>query len=314
MLTPCHRPATPLRTARGRVCALLALAGVLTAGNGIAQNDTAAERPAGARDLYNAGTARLNDGKLREAEELLRDATARNDDTVSPAALFNLGHVRATLGNDELRRITSPAQLQQMSDRAGRDAQSVAQAARRALAEDDIAAILQAYRRGTAARKELRTTAQAVRAALEKFGGVLSTWQRSAGDFRSAHELQPADTNSSFNASVMDRRIAALVDSIKEQQAALMAAAEAGQQLNDLMKELRKRLPKNAGNSGEEDEDEDDPGNPESKPDDDRRGPRPAISQEEAARLLQGLQLDSQRTLPVRDATAMPPRRTGGDW
>jgi hypothetical protein len=47
-----------------------------------------------ARELHNRGTRRLAEGDLAGAEEALRASLGRDDDSLRPPALHNLGHVR----------------------------------------------------------------------------------------------------------------------------------------------------------------------------------------------------------------------------
>src|SRR6188508_2307044 len=60
--------------------------------------DAVRPEPATPRELYNEGTARLRDGKLREAEALLQVAVASNNEKIQTPALYNLGHTRFRQG------------------------------------------------------------------------------------------------------------------------------------------------------------------------------------------------------------------------
>jgi hypothetical protein len=263
----------------------------------------------------------LREGKLEEARDSLRGAVATNDEDIMPVALFNLGHARYQIGAKDLKRLLSGPQAQDAAERATRSAQAAVESLRSALAEDNVDAIVRAYRRGAGARKELRAATEAVKSALAQFGVVLTTWERASADFRSTYELQPADTNATLNASVVDRQIAALVDLLKMQQQALAQCSGDGEQLKQEMKKARKRMPpgqQNGPGPGEEDEeDEDGAGQDEerefSKPFGEHGKEKP-ISQEQAAQLLQSIQLDSQRTLPVSAKNPKPEKRKGGDW
>ncbi len=285
------------------------------------KHEAESKRPKTPRELYNSGTAQLRDGKLEEARDSLRGAVATNDEDIMPAALFNLGHARYEIGAKDLKRLLSGPQAQDSAERARQSARGAVESLQQALADDNVDAIVRAYRRGAGARKELRAATEAVKSALAQFGVVLTTWERASADFRSTNELQPADTNATHNASIVDRQIAGLVDLLKMQQQALAQCSGEGEQLKQEMKKARKRMPpgqeNGLGPGGEEEEDEDGPGQDEER--DFRkpfgeRGKEKSISQEQAAQLLQSIQLDSQRTLPVSDKAPKLQKRPGGDW
>src|SRR4051812_9209570 len=54
------------------------------------------------RQLYNKGTQKLQEGKLREAESFLQSAVSGQNEKVQGSALYNLGHVRFKTGLEEL--------------------------------------------------------------------------------------------------------------------------------------------------------------------------------------------------------------------
>jgi tetratricopeptide (TPR) repeat protein len=297
--------------------ALLAI--VLPSAAETAQNpDSDSNRPQSARDLYNAGTASLREGKFQEAQDLLQAAAASNNKTVVPSAVFNLAHARYDAGDQELRRMPGSSQLGDISRRARSNAQAAAQSVQEALAHGDVEALVQAYLRGVGARKDLSAATRAVTASLAQFGRILSSWERASADFRGVNELQPADTNASFNADIVDRRIAELVNFIRMQQQMLMSCSQADSDLKDGMKQIRKRLPKgkldqlgeSEGDDGQEPDEQVITGSQTARSQD-----QELISREEAAQLLRGIQLDSQRTLPITDAKGpKPAKRKGGDW
>src|SRR5437868_4364285 len=78
--------------------------------NGIlALNNVAAPKkepppPVSARDFFNAGTDKLNAGKLKEAEAMLETALAKQVEQIRPNALYNLGHIRYSEGIEELKK------------------------------------------------------------------------------------------------------------------------------------------------------------------------------------------------------------------
>src|SRR6478736_5229610 len=75
----------------------------------VAVKPTAVEKaPETSREFFNAGTGRLREGKLREAEGYLMSSLATQDERVQPEALYNLGHVRYELGKEELKKSPDP--------------------------------------------------------------------------------------------------------------------------------------------------------------------------------------------------------------
>jgi len=295
----------------------------LIAGFSRATFAASARPPETARELYNAGTKKLREGKLVEAQDLLRSAAGRNDESIVPSAVYNLGHARYEFGDQELKRMMGDPksqQLTQRANRAARDAGEALQTARLALASGDTNALVEAYRRGAGARKEFRAAAKAVQEALAQFEKILTSWERASSDFRSVHELEPADTNASHNASLVDRRIAELIDMIRQQLAAMPMSGQGkngDQQLSGAMKQIRDKLP--PGMLGPDpdgdnpDEDADDSPKPGSRKEPDR-GEQP-ISAEQAKKLLDSMQLDAQRKLfQDQQRRGKLPHRPGGDW
>ena len=278
------------------------------------------------REFFNAGTRQLQAGKWREAETALQTAAPADNAVVQPGALYNLGHVRYEQGADILKKAPDGDSTRLRADAAADLGQSAIRAADAALASDQVDALVRAYLQGRGARKELKAAAEAVKKALTAYAGVLSRWQRSSGDFKSAHEMQPALTNAQFNAEVVDRRIAALVD---QQQMMMQSGQCAGDKMDDLKKKLDQlkgkipdgMLPK--GSQGDDDEEEDDGDKPrEPKKEDGPGQERPAkrgleiqITEEDALRLLESFQLDGNRKLPMGgNEQGKPVDRKGRDW
>lgn len=280
------------------------------------------EPPRTARELYNEGTQKLRDGKLEEAQTLLHAAAVKNETAVLPDAVFNLGHARFEAGDRELKKlIAGGPQLRDTAERAVRSAQDATEAARAALQSGDNDAMVQAYIRGAGARRQMREAAKAVTAAMEQFRQVLTSWEHASADFHSVAEMNPRDTDAARNADIVDRRIAELIDQLKQQQMAMMTAGRAGQELKGAMKEIRGRLPADRlgqlpGPADDEDDDEDQEGQGKFGDDGSKHNGRQPISQEEAAKLLQGVQLDSHRTLQPNPQPrgVRPVKREGGDW
>ena len=171
----------------------------------------------------------------------------------------------------------------------------------------------------------MKAATEAVKKALTTYAGVLSRWQRSSGDFKSAHELQPALADAQFNADVVDRHIADLVD---QQQMMMQSGQCAGDKLDALKKKLDQlkgkipggQLPKGEGDDGEDEDDGDSPREPkqEDSPGHERPGKRGLeiqISEEDALRLLESFQLDGNRKLPMGGTEpGKPVDRKGRDW
>ena len=234
-----------------------------------ADGAAASENPAPAivanenpRELYNAGTEKLRAGKLGDAETLLESSLAKQDLRVQPAALFNLGHVRFAQGNEELKK--SPDAGRQTKS-ATSDGVSAIQKASDALASNDLLRMVDAYISGRGVRKEMRAATEAVQHAMDADGKTLLKWRRALGDFRSAAELNPADTNAVRNAEIVEIAIAKLVDSLREmqQEAGNLGGKQA--ELNGLLQQLKGKIPApNAppGVAGEEDDKGGDGDNP----------------------------------------------------
>jgi chromosome segregation ATPase len=177
------------------------------------------------------------------------------------------------------------------------------------------------YLRGRGARRELKAATEAVKRALQSHGTALAKWQRSSGDFKSAVELDPKDSDAQQNADVVDRYIAKLIDSLRELQQLAAAMGAKGDELKEKLKQLKGRIPAPdapPGASGDEDEDEDMPNGQQqgqkelSTP---QRGEEMKLSPEQAGWLLNGYKLDSEHRLPMgMEDTAPPKARSGRTW
>jgi hypothetical protein len=270
-----------------------------------------------ARDFYNEGTRKLQEGKLREAEQWLQNAAGGFDEAVQQSALYNLGYVRFRQGEEALKEEPQGAATQPAANLALTTSARVIQIADAALASNELSAIMAAYRQGRGARKELKSAVEAVRRALDAHGAVLLRWQRAWGDFKSAVELRNADADARSNAEYVARRIAELVDQIRMMQMQSQGLRDKQDELGQRMAELKKRLPPSARQEGDEDEEENE--RPESK-----QGQKEAPSQEgrdlsmtleEAARLLDSLSLDANRKLPLgAQQSDKPTVRSGREW
>ena len=275
--------------------------------------------PVTARDLFNAGTRKLGEGKLREAESFLQSALARQDESVQTPALYNLGHVRFAQGVEELKKSLEAKPTAARGRNAIRLADRAIQMATSALASKEIEKMVAAYLNGRGARKELKAATEAVRRAIEAHGVALRKWQRSLGDFQSAVELNPADTNAQHNVEVVQRAIAQLVDSLKDLQEVAMGMAQRKNELGEKMQQLKGQIPEPFAppGAGEDDEEDDQPKGPREG---DQEGPTKdgqeiPITPEEAGWLLEGFKLDGDRRLPMGPNNQGQPReRNKRNW
>jgi tetratricopeptide (TPR) repeat protein len=272
------------------------------------------------REFFNAGTRQLEAGKLREAEASLESALTSQDQRLQPPALYNVGLVRFRQGVEELKKGPAAKPTAARGQAAIQQADAASHQAEEALAGNDVQVMVAAYLRGRGVRKELKAATEAVRRALKVYGTALSKWERSSGDFKSALELNRADSDARHNAEVLDRCIAKLVDSVLELQQSAKGMGDKKQQLGDLMKQLKGRIPAPdmpPGAAGDDDEDEEQPSGP--KPDQEegptKEGQEMVLSPEQAGWLLDGYRLDSERRLPMGGANPGQPKdRTRPTW
>jgi len=259
--------------------------------------------PESPRDFFNAGTRMLKGGKLREAEAFLQSAVASQDERLQPKALYNLGEVRFLQGVEELKKMAEGGQAAR-GQRAADQANAASRGADAAMASGDVERMVAAYQRGRGAKKELKAATKAVKAAMEVCGNTLLKWQRAAGDFQSAAELNPADKEAAQNADIVNRHIARLIDMIREMQQAMAAMQQAGKQLGDKMSQLKGQIPAPdapPGGFGDEEDEEDEPGGlrPEMTEAPGKTGEEMKMSPEEAGKLLNGLRRDGDKRLPM---------------
>jgi hypothetical protein len=148
---------------------------------------------------------------------------------------------------------------------------------------------------------------------MDTCGSALSKWQRSAGDFKSAVELKQTDADAQHNAETVERSIAKLIDSLRELQQAANAMGDKNRDLGEKLKQLKGRIPAPdmpPGAAGDDEEDEDYPNGPQPdiKEGASRQGEEMNLSPEQAAWLLQGFPLDSERRLPMGQKDTAEPR------
>ena len=275
--------------------------------------------PATPREFYNAGTARLKDGKLREAEALLESALGGQAEQVQPPTLYNLGHVRFGQGVEELKKGPGAAASSRQGQKAAQAGDQAIRAVDAALADNDLQRMVDSYLLGRGARTELKAATAAVRRALETHRAALAKWQRASEDFKSAVELNPADADARRNAEAVDQSIAKLVDSIRQLQDLANALGNKQRELGEKLKQLKGRIPAPnmpPGASGD-DEDEDQPQGPQPGQQEGpgKEGEEMTLSPEQAGWLLEGFKLDSDRRLPMSEGqTAKPKDRARPAW
>ena len=294
------------------------LAGLILAGFALAASSppqpAELSAPATPREFFNAGTQKLREGKLRDAEALLEAALASQSQPLQPPALYNLGHVRFGQGAEELKKGPAAAPTAARGRAAAARADEGTRAADAALAGDDVQQMVAAYLRGRGARRELKAATKVVQRALETHGAALRKWERSSGDFKGDFELNQLDTDARQNADTVDRCIARLVDTLRELQQTAMTMGNKNDQLGEKLKQLKGRIPAPdmpPGAAGEDEEDEDQPNGP--KPDLKEGASREGeemmtLTPEQAAWLLEGFKLDSERRLPMGQKDTAEPR------
>ena len=277
--------------------------------------------PSTPREFFNAGTQKLKDGKLREAEALFQSVLAAQAERLQSPALYNLGHVRFAQGVEELKKGPSARPSVNRAEGAGQSADEAIREADDALGGTDVQKMIAAYMRGRGARRGLREGTKAVRQALETYGTTLSKWQRASGDFKSAAELNPRDSQARQNGEIVDRHIAKLIDTLRQLQQAAMAMGQKKQDLGDKMKQLKGKIPEDQmppGAAGDDEEEEDQPNGP--KPEDKESPGKQGeeqmnLSPEQAGWLLEGFKLDSERRLPMgQEQSGEPKARSGKTW
>ena len=279
--------------------------------------------PATARDFYNVGTRLLAATNFAGAEKMFTTALAAQDDRVQPPALFNLGHTRFAAGGELLKKGPDAQKVSARGQAALTAGDEAIRAAETSLAENNLAKMIAAYVAGRGVRHELSEAEKAVATAMETYGKTLQKWQRAADDFKSAAELNPADTNATHNAETVERGIAQLVDSLRKMQAMMGAMDQKKNDLGRMLSKLKGQIPApNAPPGAAGDDDEDD-----AKPQPDalagqkenaaREGDQMQVplSPESAGQILDGLSLDGSRRLSMSDKEGAPPKdKKGRDW
>lgn len=279
-------------------------------------NAAAAKEPApkNAREFYNAGTRRLKEGKLRDAEVLLQGSLAKQDAALQPPALYNLGHVRFEQGTEELKRSqSSRPSVERLNSAQIRGSRAI-DAIEAAMRDHEMQKMVAAYLNGRGVRKELRSATQAVQRALEQHGSALRKWQRALGDFRSAAELNSRETNAVQNAQQVERSIARLVDSLREMQQSSDAMGRQEKELGEMLKKLRGMIPDSMMPPGADGEDGDEPDGepprlpgPEHEEGPGKEGNEMRLTLEQAGALLEAFDQGENRRLPMALGPQTPP-------
>ena len=307
-----------LLTSAATLSTALALGFQALAGDG-----TNAVAPATARDFYNAGTRLLAVKKYADAEKMFQAALAAQDDRVQPAALYNVGHTRFESGLDRLKQGPDAQKAGARGSAALAAGEHALHQSESALAENNLNKMIDAYLEGRGARRELREAQKAVSEAMESYGKTLEQWLRAAGDFKSAAELNPADTNAAHNAEIVERGIAKLVDSVRKMQEMMGMMGQQRQDLGKMLAKLKGSIPApNAppGPAGEDDEDDQgvQPGSLAGQEEGaGHQGEQLQIplSPDQASQMLGGLGLDGTRRLDMSDKQGTPPKdRKGRNW
>jgi len=280
---------------------------------------TNAAPPTNSREFFNAGTRELRAGKLREAEWFLESALASQNERLLTPALYNLGHVRYGQGIEELKKGPSAQAAAALSRMAEQQGDEAIQAADQALESNDVQQMVAAYLHGRGKRRELKAANEAVLQALKAHGATLVKWQRASGDFKSTIELDSAQTDARHNADVVDRRLAQLVDSLRQLQQCSGTCAGMCNKLGDKLKQLKGRIPGSQmpPGAGQDEDDENQPMGPQPSQKEvaSKEGREILLSPEQAGWLLEGFKLDSERRLPmVQGATAEPKDRSRKTW
>ena len=293
--------------------------------------ETNAVAPVTARDFFNAGTKSLAAKKFADAEKMFQSSLAAQDERVQARAEFNLGHTRFGDGAEILKQGPDAQKVSAQGEAALAAGENALRHGETSQAENQLDKMVSAYLEGRGARRELRAAEKIVKAAMVIYGKTLAKWQRAEDDFKGAAELNPADTNATHNAAVVEKEIAKLVDTLRKMQQ--MAGKMAGQkdQLGKMLSKLKGKIPAPdapPGGKGEDDEDEKDDGSgkgdvkPESLTGKEEGAGRAGeqiqvpLSPDQAGQMLDGLPVDSRRRLPMGgDKQGTPPKdKNGRNW
>lgn len=279
--------------------------------------------PETAREFFNAGTRRLREGKLREAEGFFQSALAQQDERYQAATLHNLGHVRYEQGAEELKKSPEAQAALQRAETAVTHGDAALSRIKEVLPGNDLQSLVGAYLNGRGARRELREATDLVRRAIEAHGATLLKWQRALGDFRSALELNPDDADAKRNIAIIEEAIAKLLDKLRQLAQLAQMMGEMRAELGKMMSQLLGKIPApNAppGDDGEDDEDEAQRPKGPKEGQQEGRGregdQKQRMSPEEAGWLLNSFKLGGDRRLPMGPGgdSKKPSESKGRNW
>lgn len=275
--------------------------------------------PTTPREFYNAGTREFEAGKFREAEALFEGALASQNERLQTPALYNLGHVRFAQGTEELKKGPSAQSAASRSEAASEQGEAELRAIDDALASNDLDKMVAAYLHGRGQRRELKAARTAVMEALKAHQATLAKWERASADFKSAVELTPTETDARVNADVVDRRIARLIDSLRQIQQSMRKCTGMCDKLGNKLKQLKGRIPgaQIPGGAGDDEEEEEAPLGQlkDHKEAASKDGKEMLLSPEQAGWLLEGFRLDSERRLPMgQEKPGQPKARSLKPW
>ncbi|MGH8023193.1 MAG: hypothetical protein ACRED1_06410 [Limisphaerales bacterium] len=278
-------------------------------------------QPVTARDFYNVGTELLSAKKFPEAEQMFLSALSAQDEHARPAALYNLAQARFDDGLAALKKGPSSQSIAGQSAEAGSGAGSAIQQGEAALEGNDLRKLIAAYMAGLGARHDLRAAEAAVRQAIETYGETLRKWRRADDDFKSAAELNPADTDAARNAQIVEDYIARLVDSLRKMQRMAAMMGNQHKKLDQLLHQIGGRIPRpNLPPGAPGDKDQDDGLQPESLRGMEEGAIRTGspiettLSRDQAEQILNGILLDGAQRLMMNEARTGHNQGSGLTW
>lgn len=280
------------------------------------------------RELHNRGTLRLQQGDLVGAEEALRASLGRNDDVLRLPALHNLGHVRfgrgkVALGGKTVGDVTelsiarsyleaSDADISDMQDQI-----EIIDKAKADGKEPDYIPAVSALGGGIGTYRTVKKLIPKEEAMVAKRAGVIASWVRSVGDFRSAHELNTQDQPSLQNAEAIEELLRALKRETLALEETIADQRKKQEELREVIRELAKRippdkLPQNAEGEGDDDENFLPEGMQKPKggtggKTDPREGQEKRMSEQEARSSLESLKGEFGRKMPTSDKPGNSP-------
>jgi len=275
-----------------------------------------------ARELHNRGTLRLQQGDLVGAEEALKASLARNDDVLRLPALHNLGHVRfgrgkAALGGKTVGDVTELSIARSYIEAADADISDmkdqieIIDKAKAAGKEPDYVPAVSALGGGINTYRTVKKLIPKEEAMVAKRAGVIASWVRSVGDFRSVHELDQQDQPSLQNAEAIEELLRALKKETLALEETIADQRKKQEELRDVIRELAKRippdkLPQNAEGEGDDDENflpegMQKPKNGKGGQTDPREGQEKRMSEQEARSSLESLKGEFGRKMPTSD-------------